>query len=692
MPWHNLPVPPAHDAGPREPRRLQVVLFSGGRGSSALTRQLIASPAVHLTLAINGYDDGASTGEVRRFLGDSLGPSDFRKNASTVAAALGTCPPALIDLLDLRFPVGYAAPEALSAMRFVGGDLHSRPSEAFGGDLARIVGAIEYSSRARLGARLLRFGDEVTKSDRGFNFSDCSVGNLVFAGGFLLTGRHFNRAVDDYCALVGLPAGLIENVTDGTNAWLVALDDEGRLLATEEAIVDVARPNRIREIYLVDRQLTAAERVLAGTSGAGADALLAERAAVLPINPRLVPKIAAADLIIYAPGTQHSSLFPSYLTTGLAEAIAGNLTALKVLVTNIQTDAEISGSNAVDLVKRAAYYLTNKGRARLPTPFLITHSLINDPNHADATTPYVPLGPTEAIEDPRLVRIGNFEDGLSGRHDAARILGPFIGSFGAPAPRMQVAVLLHDASSTNKIAQTLLEMVRGGVAGVPVDVTVFHPGPEALDPGLAARLPFGLRHLPLGIRSFADAARSAGFDYVLLFESSGMYRGEEIVPLLSHLSNGRLDAVWGSRRLSVRDIDESYRFRYERKALAGTISRIGSHVLSLACLALYGRFVTDTLSGVRAVRAADVLDRQVDLTRRDVNHVLLAALLRRKAEILEVPVRFFPLSPDRVTRTTALDGLRDLGILIAHRLSAAPASSPAPGYAPDAPTPLRSAK
>ena len=186
MPWHNLPVPPAHDAGPREPRRLQVVLFSGGRGSSALTRQLIASPAVDLTLAINGYDDGASTGEVRRFLGDSLGPSDFRKNASTVAAALGTCPPALIDLLDLRFPVGYAAPEALSAMRFVGGDPHSRPSEAFGGDLARIVGAIEYSSRARLGARLLRFGDEVTKSGRGFNFSDCSVGNLVFAGGFLL--------------------------------------------------------------------------------------------------------------------------------------------------------------------------------------------------------------------------------------------------------------------------------------------------------------------------------------------------------------------------------------------------------------------------------------------------------------------------------------------------------------------------
>ena len=39
---------------------------------------------------------------------------------------------------------------------------------------------------------------------------------------FLRNGRQFNAAVDDYCALVGLPAGVIENVTDGTNAYLVA--------------------------------------------------------------------------------------------------------------------------------------------------------------------------------------------------------------------------------------------------------------------------------------------------------------------------------------------------------------------------------------------------------------------------------------------------------------------------------------
>ena len=38
----------------------------------------------------------------------------------------------------------------------------------------------------------------------------------------------------------------------------------------------------------------------------------------------------------------------------------------------------------------------------------------------------MPLGPVETIEDPRLVRIGDYEDGVTGRHDAARILEPFL--------------------------------------------------------------------------------------------------------------------------------------------------------------------------------------------------------------------------------------------------------------------------
>lgn len=649
--WHNLAVPST--SGERA-ATLNVVLFSGGRGSGALTRQLVTRAGVSLTIAINGYDDGASTGAIRRFLGDSLGPSDFRKNASRLAAELHTAPPALIELLDARLPDGIAPADAI----------------------ARLTGAAPHDPR--VADALQAFLDEYRGGGSPFVFGDCSVGNLVFAGLYLRAGRDFNRAVDAYATLVGLPEGLIENVTDGRDAHLVAVDASGRILRSEEAIVDARRQNTIRNIFLIDRPLREEDaRALDAQPADRIDAALDARRPPVSLNPRLARKIAAADVIIYAPGTQHSSLFPSYLTPGLSDAIAANLRAIKLLVTNIQTDAEITGSTAVDLIDRALYYLNLKGATAVPTPCLITHYLVNEPGRTESA-PYVPLGPIESIEDPRLVRIGAYEDGVTGRHDAARILGPYLDALLAPRRPHRMALLLHDAGSVNKVTQTLLEMVRGGVDAQPLEITVFCLAPCALDAAFVRRLPFDVRTVA-GSTAFLDAVRSGAFDYVGLFESSGMYRGEDLVALASHLTVGRLDAVWGSRRLSVRDIQDSYRLRYEGNALLGAVSYLGSHVLSLAYLLLYGRYISDTLSAVRAVRAGDALAAGIDLTHKRANQHLLASLLRRRAELLELPVQFVPISPDKVKRTSALDGLQSLLTILALRLRTAPkpASTPA---------------
>ena len=117
-------------------------------------------------------------------------------------------------------------------------------------------------------------------------------------------------------------------------------------------------------------------------------------------------------------------------------------------------------------------------------------------------------------------------------------------------------------------------MVRGGISDLPIDV-------HGVLRGRAARS--RLRRLAAVPRSgriaprhrFEDAVRGGDFDYVMLFESSGMYRGEDLAVLASHLVIGRLDAVWGSRRLSVRDIAESIRFRYQKTPLFGAISAVG---------------------------------------------------------------------------------------------------------------------
>jgi 2-phospho-L-lactate transferase/gluconeogenesis factor (CofD/UPF0052 family) len=652
-------------SGQRAGSPLRLVLFSGGRGASVLTRELIAHPSISLTIAINGYDDGASTGEVRRFLRDSLGPSDFRKNAARLATDLRSCSPALVELLDLRLPVGASEEDARTVFAAIAG------GEVAGSDEVRSLGdRIDPTVRSRVADAIWRFADVLRETRRPFSFSDCSLGNLVFAGIYLQSGRQFNRAVDAYAALCGLPEGLIENVTDGTNAWLVGLDANARLLASEEEIVDATRPNRIRDIFLIGEPLGPDDRRAIEDAPARAGDILQACAAVVALNPRLAAKIASADLIIYAPGTQHSSLFPSYLTPGLSAAIAANLTAIKLLITNIQSDAEIAGRNAVEIIDRAVFYLKEKGRLAAPTPCLITHYLLNDPGSGDASAPYVPLGPLDSIEDPRLVRIGNYEEGVTGRHDAARVLAPFVESILSRSERKRVAVLLHDAGSINKVAQTLLEMIRGGIEQVPVDFTVFYGGADLLDARFTGNLPFAVTQLPGGDRTFAQSARAGGFDYVILFESSGMYRGEDLVGLASQLAAGRFDAVWGSRRLSIRDIEESYRLRYRPNAVLGAISYAGSHVLSLAYLVLYGRYISDTLSAVRAVRAADAFDPAIDLNHKRANHLLLSGLLRRKADLLEIPVKFFAMSPERIKRTSPLEGLQALATIVWRRFSA----------------------
>lgn len=629
---------------------LNVVVFTGGRGSEVLSQRLLSHPDVALTLVINGYDDGASTGEVRRLLGDCLGPSDFRKNASRVASATGSCPAALIDFVDRRLPEEEAAARAAFETIVATGATHL-------GLPARDADGIH--------SRLEAFQRELARG-RPFRFSDCAVGNIVFAGGFLLAGRVFNAAVDDYCGLLGLPPGLIDNVTQGENAFLVAIERGGAVLTTEDAIVDARREHRIDDIFLIDHRPDGAN-----WRADEARAYFASCAARIALNPRVAARIGAAHLIVYAPGTQYSSLYPSYLTPGLGRHIAANLRALKLLITNLRVDAEIAGSSAVGLVDRALFYLTEKARVTLPTPFLITHYLLNDPAHAEPDRPHVPLGQVDSFEDPRLVRIGSYEDGVTGRHDAAKVLSPFIESLLQPAPPARVAVFVYGASSLNKLTQSILELARGVAPGAAI--TVFTADPSAaLGGDVMGGLPFGVDVAATeeeAERRLRTAIGQGACDYVALFESSGMYRGDDAAALIHYVERRRLDAVWGSRRLSVRDIDASYQRRQEESSVARALSRVGSYALSVAYLALYGRYVADTLSGVRIVRAGDAAAVPAPLSDKLANQRLLGGLMRRRAELLEVPVQFLPLPGDRVHRTSFVEGLRSFGAIIRGRFA-----------------------
>src|SRR3954451_23077119 len=81
---------------------MRIGLFCGGRGSATIIRALLRRTDIELTLLVNGYDDGLSTGALRTFIPGMLGPSDFRKNLSYLFGNYSQAQYALKSLMEYR--------------------------------------------------------------------------------------------------------------------------------------------------------------------------------------------------------------------------------------------------------------------------------------------------------------------------------------------------------------------------------------------------------------------------------------------------------------------------------------------------------------------------------------------------------------------------------------------------------------
>jgi len=64
--------------------KFNVCIFSGGRGAATILSELVKIEQLNLTVLLNAYDDGLSTGVLRSLIPGMLGPSDIRKTFSTV--------------------------------------------------------------------------------------------------------------------------------------------------------------------------------------------------------------------------------------------------------------------------------------------------------------------------------------------------------------------------------------------------------------------------------------------------------------------------------------------------------------------------------------------------------------------------------------------------------------------------------
>ena len=179
-------------------RKLVVSMFSGGRGTASITRELLRHANVQLNLLINAYDDGLSTGELRAFIPGMLGPSDFRKNLSYLLDLYSVDQFALERFIEHRLPRNFGADQARELRAIASNPEGPAQSLHF---LKDTLAAIDPPLRTALTDYLRVFFDFAATQPTSFNFDDCSVGNLIFAGAYLKNARDFNRATSELAAL-----------------------------------------------------------------------------------------------------------------------------------------------------------------------------------------------------------------------------------------------------------------------------------------------------------------------------------------------------------------------------------------------------------------------------------------------------------------------------------------------------------
>jgi 2-phospho-L-lactate transferase/gluconeogenesis factor (CofD/UPF0052 family) len=391
---------------------LNIVVINGGRGAGTLIPELVGREGLSVTSVVNAYDDGKSTGEIRRFFG-ILGPSDLRKVQQLMLPESDLDFAANLALFEYRYPVDQSRDTALAGLRDFAQGVSDRLCSI---DLTgvRVREAVRTYVRA-----FVEGLEAIEQAEREqFSFADCSIMNCIYAGACLVYRRNIETATLAIDRLFKLRGTVLP--TSIENKKLVALRENGEMLYCEADIVELRSNVRVERIYLLDNVPGRANFDL--LSQDEKRRYLDLHHCFVGASPRVVLALQQADIIVYSAGTQHSSLYPTYLSSGIASTIAANKDALKVFVTNIGADYETPMYTASDYFRGAWRYLDLAGERDYAADELFDAILINQ-TRIKADESYVDYDEAgfAGIAVPRIV--GDFESASApGRHDGTKLV------------------------------------------------------------------------------------------------------------------------------------------------------------------------------------------------------------------------------------------------------------------------------
>ena len=355
---------------------LNVVILNGGRGASTIIPSLLEHQRLHVTSVVNAYDDGKSTGVIRRFFG-MLGPSDIRKVQELMLPKDDPDYENYVTLFQYRFPLDCNRKDVLKqlklfpdseSMELVGIRLNNiRVREKLQSFLAEFLTGLNTIEKAR---------------QEQFDFADCSIMNCLYAGAFLASNRNIEQATMSIDQLFQLRGTVLP--TSIEDKKLVAQRENGEILYSEAEIVELRSNVRVEQIYLLDQSLDRSTFEILDNNEKRS--YLERHHCYVGVSRGVRLALQRAEIIIYSAGTQHSSLYPTYMSAGLAESISDNHSALKVFITNIGADYETPSYKASDYILGAHRYLNLSDQRNYSMEELFDVIFINQSHFKDDET------------------------------------------------------------------------------------------------------------------------------------------------------------------------------------------------------------------------------------------------------------------------------------------------------------------
>lgn len=285
-----------------------ITIVTGGSGSTNIQNGLNElCPKLPINLLINGYDDGKSTGILRKLFSNTLGISDFRKN----------------QILEYKLLYGNNSIYKLLNNRFTQNDPYSY--------IIQLINSTDFINNYELKNFLLdntKYFFE-TKQSKLIEYKDFSFLNIIYCS---LLDKN-NNDMEIVCNIIKKNIGLKNNIYLNSNDSLIlkGITKNKNLLLDEASIIDFKDENdKIIDIFF-DKDYPS-------------------------LNKNTEELLLKSNIILFSCGTQFSSLIPTYKTLLFKETI-NKSKASKFLVLNCEYDNDIINYSGDELLDKINEFL-----------------------------------------------------------------------------------------------------------------------------------------------------------------------------------------------------------------------------------------------------------------------------------------------------------------------------------------------